>query len=138
MSEAEEYKALFAQELDGQIGALVHTKPWPDGRWSAWLTPEHSFVLNGLQPPGQVNIVGPDGWIVENTFTPEFEAGTLSEVFAELREDYRAAWAARPYFYSHDAAQKSAEAWIRENRPDIVQECAAEASRAISYRQRNP
>lgn len=130
----EEKNKLFAEEIAGQIGALVETKRHPDGRWSAWLTPGRDFVLAGAFPPGQANIVGYDGWIVENEYTAAFEAG---EWLKEVKEDvdkYRAAWAARPFFYSHKAAQAHVERWIRENRPDIVRECAGEAARALAYR----
>lgn len=124
----------FIDELNCWIGSFVETKLYNDGRWSAWLTPEHSFIRLGAFPPGQVNIVGDDAWIVENEYAPLRRDGRLGEVFA--LEGYKAAWAARPFFYSHDAAQAHVERWIRENRPDIVRECASQAAQALTYRDR--
>lgn len=124
---------IFAEEVGLWISTFVETKTCSDGRWSAWLTPDHSFLRNGDFPPGQCNTVGDHGWIVENQYAPEWKsANTFNGEVS--REEYAAAWAARPFFYSHAAAQGHMERWIRENRPDIVRECEGQARQALAYR----
>ena len=105
-------------------------------KWSAFLNPRMVIHGNtGLLPPGQVIQLNPSS---DEVFEVENE-GLLAAFAKGEKPRFEGAelWAARPYFYTREAAQKKIMWWLNENRKDLVDECIEETRQAIAYRARH-
>lgn len=122
-----------AEEIQDRLFAYAEVQQHADGRWSAQIVPElvAPFGLEPL-PPGQCVDLGADGWdsySILETYPPNKRGLHAQQYSGQHARD----WAARPYFKSFEAARNAILRWLRENRKDLVETCAAEANAARRF-----
>jgi hypothetical protein len=126
----------FAEDVEARLASFVNVELCADGRWKAELFP-YAVCLGGgdvgALPPGQIV----DGSVLTSGYVVYCELDLIDEEHrgqAAQRPEFLGQWAARPRFLSHETAMNKMLWWIRENRPDLVRECEAEARAGVAYR----
>jgi hypothetical protein len=119
MSAEEFYNEVDTLALTRHFDFVQHAK---SGRWMVSMNP-HS--LNGYAEQKL-----PHGQIVSVSYSPE--GLEISRDPGAQPED----WACIPHFLSHESAQKMALHWLKSERVDLYDECKAEVSEAIAWRNR--